>query len=182
MADEDDLQQLRGGCLQVGEQAYLLEYLGGQLLRLVDDDHDSPTFRMARQQIVVKYIDQLLDAAAGRLRHRQAQFVADALHQFQRRNPRVQDERHVGVVRHLRQQAAHHGGLAGTHFARQLHEATRMRNAIQQVRQGLRMAVTQEEVPRVWRDGERWLGQPEKRGIHQGMIARAGQCCRGVGR
>ena len=177
MADEDDLQQLGGGCFEVGEQAHLLQHFRGQLLCLVDDDHDPPAKRMAREQVLVQSIDQLLDAAAGRFRYRHAQFVADALHQFQRRHPRVQDERHVGVVRHLRQQATHHRGLAGAHFARQLHEATRMGDAIQQMRQGLRVAVTQEEVPRVWRDGERWLGQPEKRGVHGGMIARAGADC-----
>ena len=37
LADQDDLQQLLGRGLEIGQQPHLLEHLGGQVLRLVDD-------------------------------------------------------------------------------------------------------------------------------------------------
>ena len=39
LADQDDLQQLALVGLEVGQQAQLLEHVGREILRLVDDQH-----------------------------------------------------------------------------------------------------------------------------------------------
>jgi hypothetical protein len=73
LADQDDLQQFLLGGLEVGEQPDLLQHVGPEVLRLVDDQHVAP--RRAPRAGRVQRIDQRLEAAVGG--HLDVQFVAD---------------------------------------------------------------------------------------------------------
>ena len=68
------------------------------------------------------------------------------------------------MMRDPRQQGAHHRGFAGTHLAGQLDEAARFIDAVQQMRQGLGMALAQIEIARIRGDGEGLFGEPEEAG------------------
>ena len=57
LADQDDLQQLALVGLEVGQQAQLLEHLGRELLRLVDDEHVVLADGVGLQQEVVERVD-----------------------------------------------------------------------------------------------------------------------------
>ena len=118
LADEDDLQQFLRRGFQIGEQADLLEHLGGQVLRLIDDDDDAPAVRVRGQQPPVQRVDHLLDAVSVGLVEPEAEFLADGEQELDRRDPRIQDHRDVRVLRHAREQRAHDGGLAGADLAR----------------------------------------------------------------
>src|SRR6185312_7342985 len=137
LADQYDLQQFLGGSFEVGQQAYLFQHLGGQVLRLVHDDDDAPSLGVRRQQPPIQRIDHLLDAIAVGVRDIDPQFFADGQQKFDRRDARIQYDRDVRVMRHARQQSAHHGGLARAHLSGQLNEAAGFVDAVKQMRQSL---------------------------------------------
>ena len=64
LADQNDLQQLVGRRLQIGEQAHLLEHVGGKILRLIDDDDDAPALGVRGEKPAIQRIHHLLDAVA----------------------------------------------------------------------------------------------------------------------
>ena len=73
LADQDDLQQLLRFGFEVGQQAHLLEHFGREVLRFVDHQHDALAFGMRLEQVVAQQVDQILEAALGVRRHRDAQ-------------------------------------------------------------------------------------------------------------
>ena len=166
LADQDDLQQLLRFGLEVGEQAHLLEHLGRQVLRLVDDQHHALALGMRLEQVAIEDVDQLLHAAHGVVGQQDAQLLADRQQELRRVHARVQDQRDLGVVRLLGQQRADDGGLAGADFAGELDEAAGLGDAIDQVRQRLGVATAEEQVARVRRDREGLLGQAVERKVH----------------
>ena len=98
LTDQDDLQQLGRRRLEIGEQPHLLERVRTQVLRLVDDQHDAPSARVRVEQSAADQVHQELDAAAAGFGHRDAQLFADGQQEFGGRDPRVQDQRDVGVA------------------------------------------------------------------------------------
>ena len=100
LADQDDLQQFLCGRLQIGEQADLLEDLGGKVLRLIDDDDDAPAFGVRRQQPAIQGVHHLLDAVAVRLVEPEAELLADGEQELRGRHARIQYHGNVGMVRH----------------------------------------------------------------------------------
>jgi hypothetical protein len=76
LADQDDLQQLLGFGLQVGEQADVLEHLRGEVLRFIDDQHDAPALRVRPQQIAIEHVHQFLGVGRGALVRAQAELLA----------------------------------------------------------------------------------------------------------
>ena len=169
LADQDDLQQLGRGRLEVGEQPHLFERLGAQVLGLVHDQHHAAAARVRVEQLAPDQVHQRLGAAAPGLRHGDVQLLADRQQELRRRDPRVQDQRHVGVARQLLEQAADDGGLAGAHFARELDEAARLVDAVHQVRERLRVPLTEVQVAGVGRDRERLFLESEKARVHAGL-------------
>ncbi len=157
LADEDDLQQLLRRRLQVRQQPHVLEHLRRQVLRFVDDQDDAPALGVRREQAPIQPIDELLDAAPVGSVDRNPELLADAQQKFRGRDPRIQDDRDVGVLRHARQQRAHDGRLAGADLAGQLHETAGLVDAVQQVRERLGVPLAQVEIARVRRDRERPL-------------------------
>src|SRR5499425_166037 len=54
LAHQQDLQELGGRRLEVGEQAHLLHRLGRQILRLIDDEHGVLAGALALDEEVVE--------------------------------------------------------------------------------------------------------------------------------
>ena len=145
LADQHDLQQLALVGFQVGQQAQLLQHLGQQVLRLVDDEHAAFPGGVAGQQKGIQRVDVLLQAqgrggggcrtldggcvaralGAARLAScGDVELLADRLQQLADRQPGVEDVGHAAAGRNLLQKAAADGGFAGADVARQQHKAT----------------------------------------------------------
>ena len=87
----------------------------------------------------------------------EVQFLAQRFEQFDRRQPRIEHQRDARVLGQLLHQQAAQRGLAGAHFARELHEsaAAALADAEQQVRERVPVALAEEHEARVGRDRER---------------------------
>ena len=62
LSDQDDLQQLLRGRLEVGQQPHLLEHLAVEVVRLVDHQHHALASRVRAQQVGIEDVDQVLGA------------------------------------------------------------------------------------------------------------------------
>ena len=93
--------------------------------------------------------------------HSDVEFLADGLQQFDGRQSRIQHQRDARVLGQLLEQQPAQRGLAGAHFAGQLHEAAAatLTDAIQQVRERIAMALAEEHEARIGRDRIGRLGQ-----------------------
>ena len=128
LADQDDLQQLALGRLEVGQQAQLLQHVGREVLRLVDDQHAAVSGGVAAQQEDVERVEVVLHRRRARRRIRQGdvKLFADRLQQLADGQLGVEDVGHMAASGNLLQEAAADGGLAGADVAGQQHEtATR---------------------------------------------------------
>ena len=121
---------------------------------------------MRLEQVPAEQIHEVLEAAFGPLGHDQPQFFADGEQELRRRHARVEDERDLGVFGRLGEQRTNYGGLARADLARELDEATRLVDAVHQVRQGFRVPFREEQVARVGGDREGLLVESEKGGVH----------------
>ena len=97
----------------------------------------------------------------------QSQLFTDSQQEFAGCDARIQDDGDVGMMRHARQQRAHHRGFAGSHFPGQLDEAAGLVDAVQQMRQGLGVTLTQIEIARIRSDGEGLFAETEEAGVHE---------------
>ncbi len=166
LPDQDDLQQLLGLGLEIGEQPDLLEHLGRQVLRLIDDQHHAPTLRVRAQQVAVEQVDQLLGVVLGAVGHAQAELLAQRAQELGGRQPRIEDQRDLGILRRARQQRADGRGLAGTDLAGELDEAAGLVDAVDQMRERIGVPRAQVEVARIRGDRERFFRQPKERQVH----------------
>ena len=168
LADEDDLQQLALAGFQVGQEAQLLQHVGRQVLRLVNDQHRVAPGAMRREQRGIERVDVILDrfhpGHRGLVRH--AKFVANGAQQLAHRELGVEDVGHIAVRRNLLQKATAHRGLARPHLARQQHKTAARIQAVQQVRQRLAVPLAHEQVAGVGGNGERRVLKAEERGVH----------------
>ena len=114
-------------------------------------------------------------SSAG-VRHADAELLADGEQELRRGHARIEDQRDLGVLRRLRQERAHDGGLAGADLAGELHEAAGLVDAVQQVRQRLGVPLAQVQVARIGRDRERLFVEAEERQVHASDATRS--CCR----
>ncbi len=167
LPDQNDLQQLLRGSLEIGQQPDLFQHLGGQILRLVHDHDDAPAAGVGRQQPPIQRIDHLFDAVAVGVRNAEAQLFANGEEKLDRRHPRIQYDRDVGVMRNPRQQGAHHGGFTRADFPGQLNEAPGFVDSIQQMRQSFGVTLAQIEIARVRRDGEGLFIEPKEAQVHE---------------
>ena len=119
LADQDDLQQLALIRFQIGQQTQLLQHVGGEVLRFVDDEHVVLPDRMGAQQELVQRVDEILDRGRLRplMRIRNAELFTDRLQQLGYRELGVEDVGDVAAFRELLQKAAAQGGLAGADVA-----------------------------------------------------------------
>jgi len=121
---------------------------------------------MRAQQPAVQRVDHLLDAVAIGFGDLQTQLLADGLQKLDGRDPRIEYDRHVRMMRHAGQQGAHHRSLAGAHLAGELDEPAGFVDAVQQMRERLGVALAQIEIARIRRDGEGLFAETEEAGIH----------------
>src|SRR5690606_4860652 len=164
LADQDDLQQLLRRRLEVRQEAYLLEQLGTERLRLVDDQHDAAALGVRLQEVAVQRGDQL--SRRGFLRIWDAQLLADVLEKIPRRELRIEDQRDLGLLGKLLEEAADQRRLARADLAGELDEAAAFGDAVDQMSERVGMPAAQVEVPRIRRDRERFLVEPEEFRVH----------------
>ena len=60
LADQDDLQKLLSRRFQIREEPDLLEHLGREILRLVDDDDRASAARVRIEQVAIERVDERL--------------------------------------------------------------------------------------------------------------------------
>jgi len=102
LTDEDDLQELLLGGLEVGEESHLLQDRRGEILGLVDEEHRGTPPGMGLEQVPVEAIDQGLLARVA-LGIRDTQLVAQAGQEVHLRHPGIQQERDIEVTGQLGQ-------------------------------------------------------------------------------
>ncbi len=124
---------------------------------------------MCRQQPPVQNVHQVLDAAFVIVAHEHAQFFANRQQELDGRQARIQDHRHVRMLRHLFQEGTDDRGFARPHLAGQLNESACFVDAVQQMRQRLGMAFAHVEVARIRRNRERLFAQAKEAGVHAGL-------------
>ena len=134
LPEEQDLDQLRRRRLEIREQPNLLEGLGREVLRLVDDQNHSPIALLLVQQILVQLGAQL-GAAEPRGQH--AELDHDRAEQLVARQCRIEDEGDVRVTAEALEQRAAQRRLAGADFTGDRNEAFALLYAVEQVRQRL---------------------------------------------
>ena len=176
LADQDDLQQLAVAGFEIRQEPQLFEHLGRQVLRLVDHEQVVLADRVGAQQELVERVDVVLDGRRHLRELRAAvlvghvELIADRLQQLDDRQLRVEDVRDIAAPRHLFEEAAADGGLAGADLAREQHEAAAPVHAVQQVGERLAVALAHEQVARIGRDRERLVLQAEELRVHGGRI------------
>ena len=88
LPDEDDLEELLPARLQVGEEAHLLQHVGGEVLGLVEDHHGPAAPTVGVEEVAVQRIDRRL-AAPGSPLVGDAQLLADRGQELEAGQPRV---------------------------------------------------------------------------------------------
>jgi hypothetical protein len=104
LADEDDLQQLLGIGLKVGEQAHLLEDFGREVLRLIHHQHHALAGAVRLQQVLTEDVDQVFEAVRRRILHADSQLLADGEEELRRGHARIEDQSDFRMLRRLGQQ------------------------------------------------------------------------------
>jgi hypothetical protein len=115
-----------------------------------------------------------LSASTSALRPRapvdlEVQLLADRRQQLERRQPRIEHQRHVRAFRQLLEQQPRERGLARADLAGELHEpaAAALADAEQQVRERVAVALRQEHEARIGRDRERWFLEAVELEVHR---------------
>ncbi|MDT4843669.1 hypothetical protein FQZ97_776040 [compost metagenome] len=142
LADQDDLQQLAGVGLQVGEQAQLFQHVGRQVLCFIDDEHGVLSCGVGGQQKSVEWVNMVFSGGLTRtlVVHHHPKLVTDRAQQLDDRELGVEDVSDPAVLGGLLQKAAADGGLAGTDLASQQHKTTATLHAVQQMGERLPVA------------------------------------------
>ena len=164
LAKQDNLQQFFLGGFQIGQKPELFKYLRGQILGFVDHQHLVTARRVRLQQVLVDKVHQFLDRGTDGLGN--LKLVADGGQQLPRREPGVENQRYIDIVRSVFNKAAGYRGLPGSYFTGNHNEAALALNTVHQVRQSFLVASTEIEVTGVWGDRKRRFAKAEKVVIH----------------
>jgi hypothetical protein len=117
------------------------------------------------QQVAVQSVHQALGGPIL-LKQRDAKLLADGAQQFGRRQGGMEDEGQVHMLGQLFQEGPADRGLARAHLPGEEHETTIFASAIDQMRQGLPMLITQEQVLGIGRDGKTGFLEAEIISVH----------------
>ena len=162
------------GSFEIGQQAYLLEHGGREVLRLVDHEDRATAGGVCFEQVQVQRVDQGLDAAPV-VRDLDVQFLADRGEEFDDGQLRVEHDGDIGVIRQaIQEQRPHERRLAGADLARELDETATLGDPVYEVRQRLSVTLAQEQVTRIRRYRKRFFVESEKTGVH-GSLPRSGE-------
>jgi len=164
LSHQDDLQQFRVRALQVGEQADLLEQIGRQVLRLVDDQYGVLPEGVLLQKKVVELADQGYLVLARGLK---PEVLVDHGQKLVRGDPGVEDLRERDPLVAFAEQVADQGGLAGADIAGKQDETGPFADTVVEVGQRLFVGPAQIDEIRVRDQFERLLYQVEKYLVHK---------------
>ena len=164
LPEQQDLDQLRGRGLEVREQPDLLERLGREVLRLVDDQQHAAALALLLEQELVELVRELRARASLR---EQPELGADRAQQIVAREHRIEDEGHLGVAAEPLEQRAAERGLAGADLAGHRDEALALLDPVEDVRERLAMRGREEQEAGIRGQRERLLTQTVERGIHR---------------
>jgi len=78
-----------GGCLQIGQEADLLQYVEREILRLIHQYDDAPALGVGIQQASIQRIHHLLDAIPIPVGDGQSELFADREQKLHRRDARI---------------------------------------------------------------------------------------------
>ena len=165
LSEQYDLQQLVAVRLKVGQQAQLFENVYGEVLRLVNNQYGFAAVSIGFEQVAVKPIDQLLDAALFRSGY--MEFVTDGFKQFNAADFWIEDVSDDHVLRQLFKEAAAEGRLAGPDLTGQKDETAVTLDPVFQVCKSLAMMLTHVKVEWIRRDRERVLIEAKICRIHR---------------
>ncbi len=146
LAHQDDLEELAGAGLQVGEQAELLQDLHAQVLGLVDEEQHLLSLGLLFHEKAVEGVDEILGVVGVR---RDVELVVDGLEELHRVEPGVEDVGRLDILAEVLQKDPAKGGLARAHLAGDLHEAVPLGDGVGEMGQGLLVAFAQEKIGRV---------------------------------
>ena len=168
LPQQNNLQQLAVVGFDVREQADLFEQFLGQILRLVYDEHRFPALLDLFEQ---KFADERDGSQPVAALDVEAEFGRDGLHQPVRVQHRVEDERGGKQAVELFEQRAAKRRLARADFARELHEALALADAVKQMIVRLTVPPALKQKTRIRREVERRLFQTIVFQIHAGFLA-----------
>src|SRR3972149_90631 len=134
LPDKNDVDELLGGRLEIGNESDLLEYLGGEVLRLVDDQHDVLPRRLGFQEETVEGVDQILALISLR---NDPQIVVDGAKELDGVEGRIENESAHRALVQLLHEIATKRGLSGTHLAGDRAESPALLQPKLQVSEGL---------------------------------------------
>ena len=109
-------------------------------MRFVNQQNRLAPLAVVFQQEMVQCVGKVFSTpAVDNVTH--PQLVADGRQQFRRAGHGVEDNRNIGIGRHLLQQTANDGGFAGADLSGQHHKAADL-DAVQQMRKGFPVLIT----------------------------------------
>ena len=169
LPDEDDLQQLFTCCLEVRQEADLLEHIDRERLRLVNDENGASALVVIFEQLLIQRVCQCLESRTLLLVGH-SQFIANRRHKLQWRQLRIENQREIDILRHLFEQGTNERGLPCADLPGELHEAPTLLEAKQQVRQRLLVGLAEIHVSGIRSNAEGSFLQPEIGFVHTGLL------------
>ena len=131
----------------------MFENVDGEVLSLVDNQDGFAAVCIGFEQVDVKPIDQLFDAALFRPGY--MEFVTDGFKQFDDADFGIEDVGNHDVLRQLLKEAAAEGGFASPDLAGQQNESAVTLDPVFQVCKSLSMMLTHVKIEWIGRDRER---------------------------
>src|SRR5262249_53134840 len=163
LTEQHDLQQLRSLGLEVREQPQLLERLGREILRLVDDQQHAAPLAARLDEEGIEYVGELGTRFAER---RQPELAVDRLEQLERRQRRIEQERHFGLRAEPPQQGAAQRRLPGADLPGDRHEPFALLDPVDEVPEHLAVRSGQVEEARIRAEREGLLVEAVVGGVH----------------
>ena len=152
----------------------MLQYIGGEILRFIDDENATLAIGVALQQKSIEGVDVVLDSQrrSACTRGLNVKLFTHRLQQFGDGQFGIEDIGHMAAGGDLLQETAANSGFAGSNVAGQQHKSTARHppaaaHAIQEVRQGFPVALAHEQIAWVRCDGKRVLCKTEVLRIHK---------------
>src|SRR5450432_3642183 len=142
LSDENDLQELALVGLEVREESDLLEELGLEILRLVDEEHDVVVARGLVEEILIQ---EVLVPGPVELARPQPELDQDRSGELGAGQDRIQDQSGMDGRTELLEHRACHGRLARSDFPRDLDEALALPDAEEDVVERLPMLRAEEQ-------------------------------------
>ena len=163
LSNQDDLEQLAAGCLQVGEHAHQFEVFYGKPLGFIDENHYFFAGGILFNQEGIEQIEQCFNGGSAGF---DAKLLANAGQQLGGFKLRVKNISRRGIRLETFQIVAAKGGLARTHLTGNYRKAFALLGGVCQVGQGDFMALAQKQIVWIWDKFEGLFSESEIAIIH----------------